>query len=127
MTTPSSDGVRARRSKSRIVSFRVTEDDFAQLDALAHKTSCSRGEVLRWCLRGARLKSTVDAQALTAITLPKLSLWAKREHSGITGHLLRFRQRRSDLSAPILQKKYCIISWTFNIWRVSSSPAQRRQ
>jgi hypothetical protein len=68
MTNPSSDGVGARRSKSRIVSFRVTEDDFAQLDALAHQTSCSRGEVLRRCLRGARLRSTVEAQALSEVS-----------------------------------------------------------
>ena len=58
MTTQSSDGLGARRSKSRTVCFRVTEDDFAQLDALAHQTSCSRGKVLRRCLRGARLRST---------------------------------------------------------------------
>jgi predicted transcriptional regulator len=53
-----------RKQKSRMVSFRVAEDDFFRLDALARQTSCSRAEVLRRCLRGARLKSTVDAQAL---------------------------------------------------------------
>jgi hypothetical protein len=50
------------------VSFRVTENDFAQLDALARQTSCSRAEVLRRCLRGARLRSTVDAQALSEVS-----------------------------------------------------------
>lgn len=55
------------KRKSRIVSFRIDEDDFAQLDALAKQTSCSRGEVLRRCLAGARLKSTIDAQALTEV------------------------------------------------------------
>jgi hypothetical protein len=68
VTTQSSDGVGARRSKSRIVSVRVTEEDFAQLDALAHQTSCSRAQVLRRCLRGARLRSTVDAQALIEVS-----------------------------------------------------------
>ena len=51
-----------------MVSFRVDEDDFVRLDALARKTSCSRAEVLRRCLRGVRLKSATDAQALTAVS-----------------------------------------------------------
>ena len=51
-----------------MVSFRVDEDDFIRLDALARQTSCSRAEVLRLCLRGVRLKSTTDAQALTAVS-----------------------------------------------------------
>jgi hypothetical protein len=51
-----------------MVSFRVDEDDFTRLDALARHTSCSRAEVLRRCLRGIRLKSTTDAQALTAVS-----------------------------------------------------------
>jgi len=58
----------ARKPKSRIVSFRVDEHDFARLDALARHTSCSRGEVLRRCLRSARLESTVDAQALSEVS-----------------------------------------------------------
>ncbi len=58
----------ARKPKSRMVSFRVDEDDFTRLDALARQTSCSRAEVLRRCLRGVRLKSTTDAQALTAVS-----------------------------------------------------------
>ena len=57
----------ARKPKSRIVSFRVDEDDFIRLDTLAQQTSYSRAEVLRRCLTGARLKSTVDAQALTEV------------------------------------------------------------
>jgi hypothetical protein len=57
-----------RKHKSRMVSFRVDEDDFIRLDALARQTSCSRAEVLRRCLRGVRLKSTIDAQALTAVS-----------------------------------------------------------
>ena len=57
----------AKKRKSRIVSFRIDEDDFARLDALAKQTSCSRGEVLRRCLTGAQLKSTLDAQALTEV------------------------------------------------------------
>jgi predicted transcriptional regulator len=57
-----------RKQKSRMVSFRVDEDDFARLDALARQTSCSRAEVLRRCLRGVRLRSTIDAQALTAVS-----------------------------------------------------------
>ena len=43
-----------RKQKSRMVSFRVDEDDFVRLDALAHQTSCSRAEVLRRCLRRRR-------------------------------------------------------------------------
>ena len=56
-----------KKRKSRIVSLRIDEDDFARLDALAMQTSCSRGEVLRRCLTGAQLKSTLDAQALTEV------------------------------------------------------------
>jgi len=51
-----------------MVSFRIDEDDWQRLDALARQTSCSRAEVLRQCLRGARLKSTVDAQALSEVS-----------------------------------------------------------
>ena len=36
-------------------------------DALAQQTSYSRAEVLRRCLVGAPLKSTIDAQALTEV------------------------------------------------------------
>lgn len=68
MMTEPSDPVKAKKPKSRIVSFRVDEDDFVRLDALARQTSCSRGEVLRRCLRGARLKSTVDARALAEVS-----------------------------------------------------------
>jgi hypothetical protein len=50
------------------VSFRVNEDDFTRLYALSRQTSCSRGEVLRRFLRGARLRSTVDAQALSEVS-----------------------------------------------------------
>ena len=50
-----------------MVSFRVDEDDLIRLDLLARQTSCSRAEVLRCCLRGVRLKSTLDAQALTEV------------------------------------------------------------
>ena len=61
--------VRCRKKrKSRVVSLRTDGDDFTRLDALARQTSCSRGEVLRRCLRGARLKSTVDAQALSKVS-----------------------------------------------------------
>ncbi|MGB5812084.1 MAG: ribbon-helix-helix protein, CopG family [Polyangiales bacterium] len=56
-----------KKRKARIVSFRIDEDDFALLDALARQTSCSRGEVLRRCLAGAQLKSTIDAQALAEV------------------------------------------------------------
>ena len=60
---------RARKKrKTRIVSLRIDEDDFARLDVLAKQTSCSRGEVLRRCLAGAQLKSTIDAQALTEVS-----------------------------------------------------------
>ena len=55
------------RSKSRMVSFRIDEGDFIRLETLARQTSCSRAEVLRRCVRGARLKSTVDAQALSEV------------------------------------------------------------
>ncbi len=58
----------ARQSKSRMISFRIDEDDFRRLDTFAQQTSCSRAEVLRSCLRGARLKSTLDAQALTEVS-----------------------------------------------------------
>lgn len=68
MTIGPNDPVQARKPKSHIVSFRVDEDDFVRLDALARQTSCSRGEVLRRCLHGARLKSTVDAQALSEVS-----------------------------------------------------------
>jgi hypothetical protein len=40
----------------------------ARLDALVQQTSYSRGEVLRRCLTGAQLKSTIDAQALTEVS-----------------------------------------------------------
>jgi predicted transcriptional regulator len=58
----------SKKPKFRIVSFRMDEDDFARLDLLARQTSSSRGEVLRRCLTGAQLKSTVDAQALTEVS-----------------------------------------------------------
>lgn len=58
----------AKKRKSRIVSLRIDEDDFSRLDALARLTSRSRGEVLRRCLTGAQLKSTIDAQALTEVS-----------------------------------------------------------
>ncbi len=58
----------ARKPKSRMISLRVDEDDFIRLDTLARQTSCSRAEVLRRCLQGARLKSTVDAQALSEVS-----------------------------------------------------------
>ena len=61
-------GLEARKPKSRMVSFRVDEDDLIRLDVLARQTSCSRAEVLRCCLRGVRLKSTLDAQALTEVS-----------------------------------------------------------
>ena len=57
----------ARKPKSHMVSFRVDEDYLARLDALVQQTSYSRAEVLRRCLVGAPLKSTVDAQALTEV------------------------------------------------------------
>jgi len=57
-----------KKRKIRTVSLRIDEDDFARLDALAKQTSCSRGEVLRRCLIGAQLKSTLDAQALTEVS-----------------------------------------------------------
>jgi hypothetical protein len=57
-----------KKRKTRIVSFRIDEDDFARLDAFARHTSCSRGEVLRRCLAGVQLKSTIDAQALTEVS-----------------------------------------------------------
>jgi len=56
-----------KKRKSRIVSFRIDEDGFTLLDTLARQTSCSRAEVLRRCLAGAQLKSTIDAQALTEV------------------------------------------------------------
>jgi Mobilization protein NikA len=58
----------ARKPKSRMISFRIDEDDFARLGTFAQQTSCSRAEVLRRCLRTARLESTVDAQALTEVS-----------------------------------------------------------
>lgn len=57
----------ARKPKPHMVSFRVDEDHMARLDALARQTSYSRAEVLRRCLVGAPLKSTIDAQALTEV------------------------------------------------------------
>jgi predicted transcriptional regulator len=57
----------AKKPKSRIVTLRMDEDDFSRLDTLARQTSFSRGEVLRRCLVGAPLKSTVDAQALIEV------------------------------------------------------------
>ena len=51
-----------------MVSFRIDEGDFNRLDSFAQQTSCSRAEVLRRCLRIARLESTVDAQALTEVS-----------------------------------------------------------
>jgi hypothetical protein len=57
-----------KKQKSRIVPFRIDEDDFTLLDALARQTSCSCGEVLRRCLAGIQLKTTIDAQALTEVS-----------------------------------------------------------
>jgi hypothetical protein len=57
-----------KKLKTRVVSLRIDEDDFARLKGLAEQTSCSRGEVLRRCLTGAQLKSTIDAQALTEVS-----------------------------------------------------------
>ena len=51
-----------------MVSFRIDEDDFIRLETLSRQTSCSRAEVLRRCLGCVRLKSTTDAQALTAVS-----------------------------------------------------------
>ena len=85
-----------KKRKSRIVSFRIDEDDFARLDALAKQTSCSRGEVLRRCLAGAQLKSTIDAQALTEVS---------RVHANLNriGGLLKLaiREGVSDRSTTI--------------------------
>ncbi|MBT8466113.1 MAG: ribbon-helix-helix protein, CopG family [Deltaproteobacteria bacterium] len=67
-------GGRACKPKSRMVSVRIDEDDLARLDALAQQTSCSRGAIIRSCLRGARLKSTVDAQALTEVSRVHVNL-----------------------------------------------------
>jgi hypothetical protein len=50
-----------------MISFRIDEDDFNRLNTFAQQTSCSRAEILRRCLRTARLESTVDAQALTEV------------------------------------------------------------
>lgn len=61
-------GSRVCKPKSRVISVRIDEDDLARLDALAHQTSCSRSAVIRSCLRGARLKSTIDSQALTEVS-----------------------------------------------------------
>ena len=57
-----------RKQKSRMVPFRMDEDDFSRLDTFAQQTSCSRAKVLRRLLRTARLESTVDAQALTEVS-----------------------------------------------------------
>ena len=82
-----------KKRKTRIVSLRIDEDDFARLDALAKQTSCLRGEVLRRCLTGTQLKSTIDAQALTEVS---------RVHANLNriGGLLKLaiREGVSDLS-----------------------------
>jgi hypothetical protein len=57
-----------KRGGARKPKFRIDEDDFARLDTFAQQTSCSRAEVLRCCLRGVRLKSTLHAQALTEVS-----------------------------------------------------------
>ncbi|MBW2376776.1 MAG: hypothetical protein JRF55_12425 [Deltaproteobacteria bacterium] len=99
-----------RKQKSRMVSFRVDEDDFIRLDALARQTSCSRAEVLRRCLRGVRLKSTADAQALTAVSrvhadlnrMQRQQAWNDYRDSA-SGERRRFKEKyrhqRSLLSA----------------------------
>ena len=58
----------AKRPKSRMVSFRIDEEDWTRLEDLARQTSRSRAAVLRACIRGVRLKSTVDAQALHEVS-----------------------------------------------------------
>ena len=58
----------ARKPKSRMISFRIDEDDFSRLNTFVQQTSCSRAEVLRRLLRTARLETTVDAQALTEVS-----------------------------------------------------------
>ena len=68
MRAQSGDPLEGRKQKSRIVSFRVDEDDFARLDALARHTSCSpRGQVIRRCLRGARLDERIGGLLKLAI------------------------------------------------------------
>jgi hypothetical protein len=52
-----------KKRKARIVSFRIDEDDFTLLDALARQTSCSRGEVLRRRLASAQKHRNSDPQA----------------------------------------------------------------
>ena len=79
-----------RKQKSRMVSFRMDEDDFSRLDTFAQQTSCSRAEVLRRCLRTARLESTADAQARSV---------SSNRHQ--LGHRLRWpRHRRGQPSHP---------------------------
>ncbi len=57
----------AKKLKSHMLSFRVDEDYLARLDALVRQTGYSRAEVLRRCLVGTPLKSTIDAQALIEV------------------------------------------------------------
>jgi len=89
-----------RKQKSRMVSFRVDEDDFVRLDALAHQTSCSRAEVLRRCLRRRRASVASSASlgcandSGTSKRRPRVS-W-KRAGAGLTGiRLSRPRCRRA--------------------------------
>lgn len=96
-----------KKPKTRIVSFRVDEVDFARLDHLARQASCSRGKVLRSCLRGVRLVSTIDAQALSEVA---------RVHADLNriGGLLKLAIRegasnRSSINAVNLELRESII------------------
>jgi len=102
----------ARKPKSRMISFRVDEDYLSRLDALAQQTSYSRAEVLRRCLVGAPLKSTVDAQALTLVR--QLALRQTME--------TRALRRKLAIQRKAIQK-----TWHPGTWRhfVASRAAQR--
>ena len=88
------------------------EDDFVCVDALVRQTSCPRVKVRRPCLRGVRLRSTLDPQSLSEVSrmytnlnrlggLLKLAIRGEKARGRrslprdqVIGHRLVSRQRR---------------------------------
>ena len=87
-----------KKRKSRIVSLRIDEDDFARLEALAKQTSCSRAEVLRRCLTGAQ-RNDFRHGAITTMCennpdLPAIAYLVGHRHLTTTAHCLHARRQR---------------------------------
>ena len=77
-----------RKQKSRMVSFRLDEDDFIGLEALSRQTSCSRAEVLRRCqppqaeLRASRSRACGESSRRAIGRAPVIVRHQRRSTSG---------------------------------------------